>query len=125
MTGVITVHHTAIATADLDRSVAFYGDVLGLTAGPTPATANRVQWMYAGEVPVVHIFEPKQARDPARAGLYGIAHVALNIEDFDTAKAALERHGIDFSASIFEDRGSRQLFFDGPDGERIELIEFT
>jgi catechol 2,3-dioxygenase-like lactoylglutathione lyase family enzyme len=124
MTNIRHVHHTAVATKDITASVAFYRDVLGLTAGATPEAKNPLQWMYAGDIPVVHIFQPKAERGTADGPVYGNAHVAFEIADFDAAKARLEERGVEFSFNIFEDRGSRQLFFDGPDGERVELIEF-
>lgn len=124
MTAVLSVHHAAIATKDLPGAIAFYTDVLDLTAGPTPSTTNTVQWMYAGDHPILHIFEPKVERDAPVPGTYGVAHIALTIEDFDAAKARLVEHGIAHDQNIMESQNARQLFFDGPDGVRIELIEF-
>jgi len=124
MTKVVTFHHAAIATQNIDRSVAFYRDVIGLEAGDTPDAKNPLQWMYAGDTPVIHIFQPKLEREEASGSQYGVAHLALHIEDFDAAKARLEALEVEYSENIFESRNSRQLFFDGPDGERVELIEF-
>ena len=124
MANVITFHHAAIATQDIECSVAFYRNVVGLEAGHTPDAPNPLQWMYAGDTPVIHIFQPKVEREEVDGTIYGVAHLALHIDDFEAAKARLDDQEIEYSANIFESRNSRQLFFDGPDGERIELIEF-
>jgi len=79
--------------------------------------------MYAGENPVLHIFQPRIERSQTVTGVYGIAHLALHIADFDAAKTRLEEHNILYEVNIMESRKARQLFIDGPDGVQIELIE--
>ncbi|MFP6710458.1 MAG: VOC family protein [Rhodospirillales bacterium] len=123
MSDVIHMHHVALATADLDSTLKFYTDVVGLKAGPTPSSSGRLQWMYAGENPVLHIFQPKVVRDAPVSGVYGIAHFALHISNFDEAVARLKSHDIEYSENEMESRAARQVFFDGPDGVRVELIE--
>ena len=124
MSDVIDMHHVAMATADLETTIKFYTEIVGLTAGPTPSSSRPLQWMYAGENPVLHIFQPEDERAEFDSDVYGVAHFALQISDFDQAKAQLEKHGIDYAVNIMESRNARQLFFDGPDEVRIELIEF-
>ena len=123
MSDVIDMHHVAMATADLETTIKFYTDIVGLKAGPTPSSSRPLQWRYAGDIPVLHIFQPKEHRADSDDDLYGVAHFALQIADFDQAKARLEKDGIDYAVNIMESRNARQLFFDGPDGVRIELIE--
>tara|TARA_B100000315_G_C14548841_1_gene574644 strand:+ start:1077 stop:1454 length:378 start_codon:yes stop_codon:yes gene_type:complete len=123
MSDVIDMHHVAMATADLETTIKFYTDIVGLEAGPTPSSSRPLQWMYAGDNPVLHIFQPNEDRAGGEDDVYGVAHFALHIADFDRAKEHLEKHGIDYAVNIMESRNARQLFFDGPDGVRVELIE--
>jgi catechol 2,3-dioxygenase-like lactoylglutathione lyase family enzyme len=123
-TDVIQMHHVALATEDLKSTIEFYTEVIGLEAGPTPSSSGLLQWMYAGENPVLHIFQPKVGRDAPVAGVYGVAHLALHIRDFEAAVARLEQRGIAYETSAMESRNAHQVFFDGPDSVRIELIEF-
>jgi len=37
--------------------------------------------------------------------------------------AFVENHNIDYTVNIMESRNARQLFFNRPDGVRVELIE--
>ena len=125
MSKVIRCHHGAVASRDLERSVAFYHDTLGLTADETPSAKNPLQWMYAGDTPVIHIFEPRAGSREPDQNRYGVANLALQIENFDVAKERLEVSSIIFNENFMASQNSRQLFFDGPIGERVELIEFV
>jgi catechol-2,3-dioxygenase len=122
-TDVIQMHHVALATEDLKSTIKFYTEVVGLEAGPTPSSSGRLQWMYAGENPVLHIFQPKAERGAPVIGVYGVAHLALHIRDFESAIARLEQRDIAYETNVMESRNAHQVFFDGPDGVRIELIE--
>lgn len=123
MPNVIKMHHVALATENLAATITFYSEIVGLEKGPTPSSSGLLQWMYAGDNPVLHIFQPKIDRDAPVRGVYGIAHLALHIADFEDAKARLAKHEIVYETNIMESRQARQLFFDGPDGVRVELIE--
>jgi len=123
MSNVINMHHVALATEDLDSTVLFYTNIVGLELGPTPSSSGPLQWMYAGDNPVLHIFQPKSGRDEPVTGVYGIAHLALHIADFDVACQRLDEHAIPHETNIMETRKARQVFFDGPDRVRVELIE--
>jgi lactoylglutathione lyase len=117
------LHHTGILVDDLDRSVAFYQGTLGLTLhdrrpfrsvelaflGP-PDGGTTVELIAGGE----------------RHGHDGVVeHVAFAVGDFDAAVARLGERGVVFTTPepipIWDDR--RILFFRGPDGELLELVE--
>ena len=63
-----------------------FHNILGLRVGETSYAKNPLQWMYAGETPVIHIFEPKVRREATDKNRYGVAHLALQIENFEVAK---------------------------------------
>ena len=97
MTKVIKFHHAAVASRDLERSFAFYYDILGLKAGETPSAKNPLQWMYAGDAPVINIFKPQAGRREPDQNRYGVAHLALQIENFKVAKERLGVDNIEFN----------------------------
>ncbi len=55
MIEVANVHHVNIDVRDVDRSVKFYEEVLGLKDGPAPKTSRPLHWVYAGDFPIIHI----------------------------------------------------------------------
>ncbi len=52
---VRSLDHYTIRTADVDASVAFYVDVLGLRNGKRPAFTVPGAWLYCGDSPAVHL----------------------------------------------------------------------
>ena len=126
MVQVQQIDHINIDTKDLAATCAFYEKVLDLKPGPTPDTGRPLQWMYAGERPLFHIGQPLDSDDVVEdlPRGFGFAHIALHISDFEIAKKRLEDNDIAFRVNtLSKPREVRQLFFHGPDGVEIELIE--
>jgi len=58
-----------------------------------------------------------------------IDHIAVTVDSVDEAVSNAKANGIDIDASLIENMplfgGIRNIFFAGPDGERIEFLEYT
>jgi catechol 2,3-dioxygenase-like lactoylglutathione lyase family enzyme len=119
----ITGHaHVNILTCDVDRSVAFYTDVLGFSILPRPDFGGFPgAWLEQG---TTQIHLSKTDRMPERVGL---PHFALMVplDAFDDTVDALEARGVQWFAppSSREDFGKtvRAAFLEDPDGNVIEL----
>ncbi len=79
---VNALDHYTIVTADLDASVAFYTEVLGLKDGPRPAFDAPGAWLYCDDRPVVHLIGGPgrylfTAQNHASAANSGIIHVLI------------------------------------------------
>jgi catechol 2,3-dioxygenase len=121
------VGHVVLKVSDVERSLGFYRDVLGLT---------EVARMSLGEAPMVFLSTGAnhhdvallevgaEARRPDRSDI-GLFHVALKIgDDLDTlrdAKARLEELGVDI-AMLADHTVSQSIYLDDPDGNQIELF---
>lgn len=57
-----------------------------------------------------------QMKDP------GIRHLAIAVEDFDTAHAELQAKGVSFLGDAFSNQGNRLVFFSDGDGNIVHLI---
>jgi catechol 2,3-dioxygenase-like lactoylglutathione lyase family enzyme len=53
-----------------------------------------------------------------------VDHLAFSADDYDDAAQRLERDGVKAVRNSVPEAGLRQLFFDGPDGVRIEVNVF-
>lgn len=126
------IDHVNIVAADLKRTVAFYGALLGLkrTAIPLMDRARTGCWLTdeAGQA-VIHL----QAHDPARHGPLrsagdvaggdtgAIDHVAFVCSDFDAMLRHCREAGLTYRVSEPAGVNFRQLFVTDPDNVLLEL----
>ena len=122
--------HIALYTKDLEASLAFYrmlgGVVFDQADVKKPAGTNHIKLV---QMPgfVLEIIEPHDGSPvTAEGGLF--PHIALEVDDVDAAVAELKALGINTfrtaepnSMPIFG--GIRNIFFYGPDGELLELLQ--
>jgi glyoxylase I family protein len=117
----LRVDHVSFAVRDLERSLAFYRDVLGLRPAPRPDLGFPGAWLAAGEAQV-HLIEVPADFDagspPASLNPLG-GHAAFAIDDYTTTLAALQARGLEVLA-LGADAG--QMWVRDPDGNIIELI---
>jgi glyoxylase I family protein len=52
----------------------------------------------------------------------GIRHLAIAVDDFDTAHAQLQKQGVKFLGEPFTNQGNRLVFFADLDGNILHLI---
>ena len=120
---VVGLHHAGVVVANLERSIAFYGDVFGLeVAERLDVGGERLAFLQVGAARLELIESAPQA--PRRTGL--VDHVALEVRDLGGLLRHLEQRGVtlvDREPIDVPDLNARILFCLGPDGERIELFE--
>ena len=141
------LHHVGITVKDLDASIRFYHDLLGLEfsnepspwfdgpdLGPAvgvPGAALRQVSLRLGET-TLELLEyrspPSETTGPLRSNSLGASHVAFLVDDIHEAKAELEAKGIEFysDVNVVDDgvlAGWRWVYFEDPDGYPLELVE--
>ena len=108
--------------ADLERSVSFYRDLLGLREQTRfNFGQERLVFLCAGGG-WVELIEDGAAPPPTGV----VDHVALRVDDLDALVARLRSasvHFLDDAPVVVPELSARIQFCVGPDGERIELIE--
>ena len=115
----IHIHHVNIRTKDLERSIAFYTEALGLKNGYRPDFGFRGAWLYDGEHAVVHLNET--AEDASNLD-NAMDHVAFAVDRLDDTLSRLDRLGVRY-AGLRPIPGSeiRQCFVKDPNGVTVEL----
>lgn len=110
---VIGVHHVAVNVTDVEESVAFYTDQLGLTRREDrPDLGIEGAWLDAGDQQVHFV----QAPVPRNLG----QHFALLVDDLDATVAELRGRGVEVSDPGVVGTG-RQAFLLDPSGNPVEL----
>jgi catechol 2,3-dioxygenase-like lactoylglutathione lyase family enzyme len=144
-----SLHHTGLTVADLDRSLAFYRDLLGFEVvleqekeggylgaivGRPDAHVRMAHVKLPGSEHRLELFqylrpagsEPSEPLEPWRIGP---THVCLIVDDLATLHGRLRAAGVDsfLSPPIEVDTGAnaggRALYLRDPDGVLLELFQ--
>ena len=123
---LVGLQHALVLTDDLERTKAFYCDALGFEVGERPELPFPGYWLELDGVACLHLAErrPYEAH-AARMGLPAKAspvdHVAFEAHGHEQLLERLGAAGIEVTTNAVPG-GVRQLFFDDPNGARIELV---
>ncbi len=109
--------HAALLVSDLRRAKKFYEDVLGLKEKPRHDFDFNGVWYDLGECEL-HLMVVTDPLPPAEHRPRRDFHVAFNIENYQAAKARLDKLAIPYREGR---HGLPQLFVRDPDGNLIEL----
>ncbi|WP_328871403.1 VOC family protein [Streptomyces sp. NBC_00287] len=119
--------HLGLNVTDLDRSLAFYRDVLGFSLlAEGKEEGRRYAFLGDGEQLLFTLWQ--QAKGPygeGRAGLHHLAFQADSIERVRAYETALREYGVEFAydgvVAHAEGAASGGIFFHDPDGIRLEI----
>lgn len=122
--GVVSLHHVGILCENLERSLNFYKNILGLTineARPHDKLPYRGAWLWAGPV-MIHLMElPNPDPVTGRPEYGGRDRLAcIMIRDVSKLKAILDKAGIPYNLSS---TGRAAIFSRDPDGNGLEFIQ--
>jgi glyoxylase I family protein len=133
--------HVCVGVSDLERSLAFYRDVLGLetifdvelsgpgleaVTGQGGAAGRMVGCRVPGSGVAIELicFAHRREAKPGRAGPFGYSNVSLSVDDLDAAWSTLAARGVTPLQEPVLVGGVRMFFVADPDGTPIEIIEF-
>ena len=124
--------HYSIRTLKLEETKEFY-EALGLHSGDRPPFPFPGYWLYAGDVPVVHLVGLDE-KNPE--GLYdylgvkdyefpdgggAVDHMAFRASDPDRLKKVLDEKDIPYRVREVPDLGLLQIFAEDPNEITIEI----
>ena len=90
--------HFNIRTRNLDETVRFYQDILGLEKGARPNFAFPGAWMYSEGKAVVHLVDISKTDERQKPDSGVVHHVAFASQGFAGMKQRLQSRGMAFDS---------------------------
>lgn len=122
------VNHIAIIASEIERSIAFYVDVLGFTVIRKVYRQERDSWkvdLALHEDYLIELFTfPDAPQRPSYPEALGLRHLAFSVADIEVCIAELQAKGVKTETIRIDPfTGCRCVFFADPDGLPLELVE--
>ena len=117
--------HTRMRVSDMEQTIQFYTDVLGLEVlerkvSPRGSHLAFLKVPNSEELIELTSFPPS---GPVRVQ-EDLVHLAFQVENLDDTIASLNAQGVKITDGPTQSSsGSRVIFIDAPDGYEVELIE--
>jgi catechol 2,3-dioxygenase-like lactoylglutathione lyase family enzyme len=128
---VTGINHYLVVSRDLERSKAFYEQVLGLTLAERPDFGFPGYWLKTGEDICVHLAsqEANEIRDQfllkkhprGTSGSGSVDHIAFLAKNPSEVRERIQQNGVEMHFRSFPDSKLFQIFLKDPDDVTIEL----
>jgi catechol 2,3-dioxygenase-like lactoylglutathione lyase family enzyme len=141
---IINVNHTSFTVSDLDRSISFYRNLLGLElislTGRDPAFSEKVTGIPGANLKIAYLqapghrleliqyLSPSGEKLDCRTNNIGSAHLAFNVDNLPALYADLKAKGVQFKSEPLEvpagpNKGTMAVYFTDPDGITLEFLQ--
>ena len=144
---MLNTAHFSFTVSDLDRSIAFYRDVLGMELSHTmlrlgddisqivgfPDATLKIAYLKlpnAGELSLelIEYVSPKGQKIDTRSYNPGNAHICFEVEDIFEVYGRLKDQGVHFKSAPVQvqagnDKGGYAVYFTDPDSISLELLQ--
>jgi catechol 2,3-dioxygenase-like lactoylglutathione lyase family enzyme len=113
------IDHITINSTDIDRTCAFYGDVLGFGVKKMEGRGYTGAWLLLSGHPFVHVLARRAQQAPDTTGV--LDHFALEATDIPGMRAHLSKVGVPFRENALPEFELHQIVVRDPDGVKVEL----
>jgi catechol 2,3-dioxygenase-like lactoylglutathione lyase family enzyme len=141
---ITSVNHTSFTVSDLERSISFYRDLLGMElislAGRDPAFAEKVTGLRGANLKVAYLqapghrleliqyFSPPGKKLDLQTNNVGCAHLGFNVDDLPQMYDELKAKGVQFKSApqtvpAGPNKGTLAVYFTDPDGITLEFLQ--
>jgi catechol-2,3-dioxygenase len=112
------LEHVNLRTANLDRLEKWYCQVLGLKPGYRPPFKSTGRWLYAGDIPMVHLLyikEQKATEDPT------MEHFAMRASGLKDFLNIIKEMNIPYRTVRVPELRAFQIYISDPDGNNMHI----
>lgn len=122
---VLGFEHVGIQVANIERSITFYQEVVGLTLIDQFLHTDgdkKLAFLGVNDEIIVEFIEGYNADLPAEGKVH---HVAFKVENIENEQKRLDEAGVEWISKEITvlPNGAKYIFFRGPDQEWIEFFE--
>ncbi len=114
------LEHVAIASPEPGKLARWYVETLGFVIN---YESPRTTFVKAPNGSMIEIITAEGERVEQTMKQPGLRHMALEVEDFETAYEALKKAGVEFLDEPVEKKGVKTVFFKDPEGNILHLIQ--
>ena len=117
---VAGMNHFRILTDDLEKTLAFYAEHLGLRPGARPPFTFPGAWLYAtgGNEAILHVIAGVERKALVKGV---IDHMAFTGRDLVSTVTKLKEKSVAYELRKLPAYGTWQLFFHDPNGAKVEI----
>ncbi len=117
------VKYTTIAVADMDESIKFYTEVMGLEINKqfNPRPGLNITFMKGEGESIIELIENVEtSQNPTKPGLIAFG---MEVEDMTTTVEELKSKGAKFTLEPIQTPVETLAFIEDPNGVRIALVQ--
>lgn len=129
----IDINHVLVRTTHLKNMSQFFTQAVGLEEGFHPPLNFSGTWLYSNDKLLVHLVEINsdsngqsgylgQQSSVADIGLGAVDHIAFTGVNYPQLIEQLKQQHIEYFERTVPLTGEHQVFADGPDGLRLDLL---
>ncbi|HEY7536012.1 MAG TPA: VOC family protein [Thermodesulfobacteriota bacterium] len=122
------IDHVAIMVENMDRSIKFYNEVLGLKIhhDGRKEGGSKKSFLGSKSETLVALAENENRGKEGTRLVEGVAHIAFRVDDVEKASKLLKERGIEFIEEKMDKDGKRKSYhFLDPDGLELEIYGKT
>ncbi len=112
------LEHVNLRTTDLNRLEEWYGQVLGLKPGYRPPFKSTGRWLYAADIPMIHLLyveDQQLADDPT------MEHFAMRAAGLKDFLNTLKEMNISYRTVRVPELRVFQIYLSDPDGNNMHI----
>ncbi len=115
---ITLLEHVNIHSTELEHLSSWYEEILGLKRGYRPPFGSQGAWLYAGDIPMVHLLEVSEEPESPRPG---IEHFCMRAQGLSSFIKRLKQRKIVYQTVRVPELRIFQIHLRDPEGNHMHI----